>query len=413
MEAHANGVVIVGAGIAASEAALALRRNGFAHPITIVGDECHPPYQRPPLSKAYLSGAVTVGSLYAKSAAAYEKAGIGLLSAVRAEAIDRGARSIALSDGRVLAYGALVLAVGGRARRMSALLPGISDDIANLHTVRTIDDVDRLRAQLAPGARMVVIGGGYLGLELASVGIKLGLKVCLLECLPRVLARVTAEQVSSFFEEVHRQAGVDLRTGVRISGFEMAPGGGSIRSVVCEGGEHIPADLVIGAVGMIPNTELARAAGLTVADGIAVDADGRTSDPDVFAIGDCANAPFASNGERIRLESVPNALDQARTASAAICGKEASRPVPWFWSDQYDLKLQIAGVSRGYEDAVVRGSMRERRFSVLYLKNHRVIAADTINCPADFSGARSLISDGATVDLARITDMSVPLAALA
>jgi len=412
MDGHANATVIVGGGVAASEAAFALRRNGFAGPITIIGDEPHPPYQRPPLSKAYLAGEVGLGSLHAKPAAAYEKAGIAVASSTRVDTIDTIGRQVVLSEGRVLRYDKLVLALGGRARTLSALLPDVPAHLVNLHAIRTISDVDRLRAQLAPGRRMVIIGGGYLGLEFASVAIRLGLKVCVLEFLPRVLARVAAPQVSSFFEQVHRESGVDVRTGVHVNGFETESG--LIRSVVCADGEVVPADLVIGGVGMIPNTELAQAAGLVVADGIVVDAASRTSDPHIFAIGDCANAPTAVSGERMRLESVPNALDQARIAGAAICGTDTPRRnVPWFWSDQYDLKLQIAGISRGHHDTVVRGSIRERRFCVLYVEGDRVVAADAVNCPADFSGARDLISRGTPVDVGRIADTSVSLAALA
>jgi 3-phenylpropionate/trans-cinnamate dioxygenase ferredoxin reductase component len=400
--------------VAASELAFALRRNGYGHPITIIGDEPHPPYQRPPLSKAYMAGEVRVESLQARAMSAYEKAGVEVVTAVRAERIDRGANAVALSDGRVLPYSTLVLALGGRARKMSALLPGTREDLDNLHTVRTIEDVDRLRAQLAPGKRLVIIGAGYLGLEFASVGIKLGLKVSVLECLPRVLARVTAPTMSAFFEEVHRGAGVDLRTGVQVTGFELTQDGHAITAVNCGDGGKVLADAVIAGVGMIPNADLAASAGLEVDDGIIVDASCRTSDPRIFAIGDCSKAPSGIDGERLRLESVPNALDQARVAAAAICEKAAPRlTVPWFWSDQYDLKLQIAGISRGHEDVVVRGSMQDRRFSVLYLKGGRVIAADSINSPADFSGARALIALGRTIDAGRIADASLTLASLA
>ena len=404
-----HGAVIVGGGVAASEAAFAMRRNGFAGPLSIVTEEAHWPYQRPPLSKAYLAGEVGLGALYTRPAAAYEKAGITVASSTRVEAIDRTGKQVALSDRRVLRYDKLLLAVGGRARALN----DAPADVGNLHAIRTIADVDRLRPQLVPGARMVIIGGGYLGLEFASVGIKLGLKVCVLESMPRVLARVAAPQVSSFFEQVHRQSGVDVRTGVQVSGFETETGGRRIRSVVCADGEALRADVVVAGVGMVPNTELAQAAGVVVADGIVVDAASRTSDADIFAIGDCANAPLPG-GERARLESVPNALDQARIAAAAICAKDLPRRnVPWFWSDQYDLKLQIAGMSRGHDATLVRGSIAARRFSVLYLKGGRLIAADTVNWPADFAAARALISQERVVDMERIADGSVALSALA
>ena len=405
------GLVIVGAGIAASELAFALRRNGFAAPVTLIGEEAHPPYQRPPLSKAYLRGELRRDALYARPPAAYDKAAVTVASRVRADAIDRAARQVILSDGRRVPYATLVLAVGGRPRP----LPGLDGSgIRNLHAVRTIDEAEHLRAQLVRGARLVIIGAGYLGLEFASVAVKLGLRVCVVEYMPRALARVTSEPVSAFFEQVHRQNGVELRTGVSVAGFDVDPRQQSIRSVQCAGGAEIPADVVIASVGMVPNVELAAAAGLAVGDGIEVDADGRTSDPDIFAIGDCCNAPSRLDGRRMRLESQPNAIEQARVAAATICGQAPPRAgVPWFWSDQYDLKLQIAGISRGHDRAVLRGSMDARRFSLLYLKDHRVIAADTVNSPADFNGARLLIAQGHEVDEAHVADPSLPLAVAA
>jgi 3-phenylpropionate/trans-cinnamate dioxygenase ferredoxin reductase subunit len=235
-----------------------------------------------------------------------------------------------------------------------------------------------------------------------------------LEKLPRVLARVTAPEISSFYERVHREAGVDLRTGVEIAQLELGRDRNRIEAIALGDGTTIPADIVIAGIGMIANIELAKEAGLAVSDGIAVDDEARTSDPDIFAIGDCSCRPCAGQADRMRVESVPNALDQARTAAAAICGKpRAAGSVPWFWSDQYDLKLQIAGISKGYEGVVLRGSMQERRFSVLYLSDDRLIAADTVNSPQDFNAARALISQGARIDAARLADRSVPMTALA
>jgi len=405
--------IVVGAGVAGAEAAIALRRQGFAGPITLFGAERHRPYQRPPLSKSYLAGAATVDSLFAKPDAAYEKAGIEIACGTRVEAIDRAARTIMLSDGRTLAYRALILALGGRARSLSAVLKGIPASLANLHSIRTLDDVDRLKPQLAPRKRMVIVGGGYVGLEIAAVATKLGLEVCVLERLPRVLARVTAPQVSAFYEKIHREAGVQVHTGVEIAGLELDPTGEHIQAISLGDGRSIPADIVIAGVGMVPNVELAKRAGLAVSDGIVVDGEARTDDPAVFAIGDCSCRPCIGQADRMRLESVPNALEQARTAAAAICSKPlVASGVPWFWSDQYDLKLQIAGISRGYQDVVVRGSIEDRHFCVFYLSDDRLIAADTINSPQDFSAARAIIGKGTKVDASRLADPSVPLGTL-
>ena len=404
--------VIVGAGVAGAEAAVALRRNGFTDRIILVGEECHRPYQRPPLSKAYLSGAVALESLSAKPDSAYQSASVELMTGTRVEQIDRASRQVLLSDGTSLPYGALVLAQGGRARPLGAFVRGIPGSIRNLHTIRTIDDVDRLKPQLSPGKRMVIIGGGYIGLEIAAVAVKLGLSVCVLERLSRVLARVTAPEVSAFYERVHREAGVELRTGVEITGLRIS--GDAIDAICTGGGDEIEADIVIAGIGMIPNVELGRDAGLVVSDGIVVGHDARTSEPDIYAIGDCSCRPCAGHADPMRLESVPNALEQARVAAAAICGRPAAaQGIPWFWSDQYDLKLQIVGISKGYEGVVIRGSMDERRFSVLYLRDDRVIAADAINSPQDFAAARALISGRAAITPSRLADRSIPLGAVA
>jgi 3-phenylpropionate/trans-cinnamate dioxygenase ferredoxin reductase subunit len=407
-----HGVAIVGGGIAASEAAVALRRNGYDAPIRLICEERHAPYQRPPLSKAYLLGKATADSLYLRPQAAYDKAGVELILGTRAEGIDRASKTVLLRGDRSVAYDTLILATGGKARNANWLFAAGHKPIGNLHTIRTIDDVDRVKGQFRAGAQAVIIGGGYIGLEVAAAAVTLGLRVSVLERLPRVLARVTAPEVSSFYEGVHQQAGVDVRTDVEVSGFELADGS-EIRAVHRADGETIPADLVIVGVGMVPNTELATGAGLAVGDGILVDQDARTSDADILAIGDCSNQPCAPDGRRVRLESQPSALEQARVAAATICGKEPrGAAIPWFWSDQYDLKLQIAGLSSEYDRTVVRGSMNERRFSVFYLRQHRVIAADVVNCPADFAAAKMLIARCAEVDPGRLSNISFPLAAL-
>jgi 3-phenylpropionate/trans-cinnamate dioxygenase ferredoxin reductase subunit len=412
MEQSSN-VVIAGAGIAAGNAAVALRRHGFAGRVTMIGEEHHPPYQRPPLSKSYLSGETSVESLYTRPVADYDKAKIEFISGTRVESIDRHSRRVLLSDGRRMGYQYLVLALGGRARTLGSIQPGLPESISNLYTIRTVDDVDRLRTRFTQGKKIAILGGGYIGLEVAAVAIQLGLQVCVLERLPRVLARVTAPEVSSFYESIHRRAGVALHTNVEISGLDIDQENNSIAAVRCADGMQVPAELVVAGIGMIPNIELARSAGLQVGDGILVDEHCRSSDREIFAIGDCANHPYTLTGARVRLESVPNALEHARTAAAAICGKvRANTSIPWFWSDQYDLKLQIVGLSTGYERVVIRGSTDERCFAAFYLKGNRIIAADAVNCPQEFGIAKTLISKQIEVDSIQLSDRSNPLTSL-
>ena len=414
MSEEENTIAIVGAGHAGGELAAGLRQVGHTGRIVLIGDEPYLPYQRPPLSKAYLSGKVTVEGLYLRPASTYEAANIETITGVRVEHIDRVAKRLVLSDGRDIFYQKLALATGGRARRLQVERAEEAHRASNHHYVRTIADVDRLRPQFEPGMRIVIVGGGYVGLEVASVAICRGLSVTVLEGMSRVLARVAAPEISAFYEGVHRQAGVDLRTGVTVRGFKLDASGDAVEGVVCrdaEGRDFVqPADLVIVGVGQEPNVELARDAGLEVDNGILVDELCRTSNPDIVAIGDCTNHMNLALGRRIRLESVPNAVEQARTAAATLCGKE--RPynaIPWFWSDQYDLKLQMVGISQGYDQSVTRGSMVARSFAVFYLLAGKVIAADAVNRPVEFMVAKRLVGDGTMVSVSRLADESVPL----
>lgn len=403
-------LVIVGAGQAGGELAVAARQGGFAGRIVLVGEESHLPYQRPPLSKAYLTGALVREGLFPKHAAAYAKAGVELELGKRVTHIDRRARQVVLSDGGGLSYTKLALACGGRPRPLK--LPGLAkaQQPANLHYLRTIDDVDRIRAQFHSGLRLAIIGGGYIGLEVAAVANKLGLHVTVLEAMPRVLARVTAPIVSDFYEAVHRQAGVDIRVDTVVRELEFDASGDAVRALVCADGSRVDADVVIVGIGLIPNTELAEDAALTVDNGVVVDEYCRTSDPDIFAIGDCANHPSATYGRRLRLESVPNALEQARTVASVLAGKpKPYSSVPWFWSDQYDLKLQMTGLSEGYEEAVLRGSIESRCFTVFYLREGRVIAADLVNRANEFMLAKRLVGEHLQQRPAALADESRPL----
>jgi len=398
--------VIVGAGQAGSELATSLRQHGYADSVVLIGDEDYVPYRRPPLSKTYLSGEVTLESLFLKPRAVYEKHAIECRFGIGVESIDCAARSLRLYDGSVLRYDKLALTTGGRPRRLS--VPGA--ERSNVHYIRTVADIDRLKQQFGEGKRLVIIGGGYVGLEAASVGIKKGLHVTVVEALPRVLARVTAPEISAFYERVHRGHGVDLRTGVGVHALE---GSGDTCTVVLADGTRLAADLVVIGVGLIPNTELAEAAGIEVSNGIVVDRYAVTSDPDIVAAGDCTNHDNVFLGRRLRLESVPNALEQARVAAASILGRpRVYDAVPWFWSDQYDLKLQMVGLSQGYDNLIVRGDMDANSFTAFYLKDGVVISADSVNRPQDFMVAKRLVAERAAVPSERLRDDAVPLKSL-
>lgn len=399
-------VVVVGAGQAAGELAVALRAEGYEGRILVIGDEASLPYQRPPLSKAYLSGKVAADALLVRPAAAYERARVDFLLNSQVEAIDREARLLRLSDGRQVPYERLALATGGRARRLA--VPG--SDLRRIHCLRTLADVDALRDEFRSGRRLVIVGGGYVGLEVAAVAVQAGLQVSVLETASRVLARVTAPEVSAFYESLHREHGVKVLTGVEVAGFEPGECPVHVGEVLCKDGQRIAADLVIVGVGLLPNSELAEACGLAVDNGVLIDEYGLTSDPHIVALGDCANHPCAIYGRRMRLESVPSAIEQARTAAATLCGKrKKAESLPWFWSDQYDLKLQMAGLSQGYERMVLRGSFAERSFAAFYLQGNRIIAADVVGRPAEFMAAKRLIGEQVEVEDAQLVDASLPL----
>lgn len=412
-----DSLVIVGAGSAGAELAVSARQQGWRGPVTLIGDEAHLPYHRPPLSKAYLSGKADVDSLALRPAETYAKAGIALRRGTRVDRVDRVAKRLHLATGEALDYGKLALCLGARARELEVDGLDPRRPPSNLHCLRSRDHADAIRAGLRPGARLVVIGGGYVGLEVAASARGLGAEVTVLEAQPRVLARVTGPEVSAFYERLHREAGVDLRTGVGVVRIECrtvgAEGRDVARTVVTDDGSRIAADAVLVGVGGVANTELAAAAGLAVDGGIVVDEYARTSDADIYAAGDCTLHPSAIYGRRLRLESVPNALEQARAAAASICGKpKPYDAVPWFWSDQYDLKLQMAGLSAGHDRFVLRGSMAARSFVAFYLRDGRLLAADAVNRPGDFMAAKRLVAARGTVDAEPLGDGSIPLKSL-
>lgn len=401
--------VVVGAGQAGAEVCSELRKQGFAGRIVLVGNEPHIPYKRPPLSKAYLAGTATEEQLHVMQRANLDKLNIEFIGDTNVTQIDRAAKVVHLADQRQLAYDKLALTTGGRARPLP--LPGA--EAPNVLLLRSIADVQAIRPHCQPGQRMVVIGGGFIGLEAAAVAVKLGLQVTVLEGLPRVLARVTVPVVSTFFERVHREAGVDLRTEVQIERLEVADTG-NVNAVQLVGGERIACDFIIIGIGVLANTELADAAGLEVDNGIVVDEFTRTSDANIVAAGDCTNHPSAYAGRRVRLESVQNAMEQGRAAARTMLGKtEPYRMVPWFWSDQYDLKLQMVGLSAGFDQMVLRGDPESQRsFAVFYLREGRMLAADAVSRASEFMMAKKWVAEAAVLDPAALADESIPLKSL-
>jgi 3-phenylpropionate/trans-cinnamate dioxygenase ferredoxin reductase component len=405
----ASKIAIIGGGQAGGEAATLLRQNRFKGRIVLVGEEEYLPYMRPPLSKAFLAREIGKDALIYKASVAYEKARVEMRLGVRVAEIDRRAKTLLIKGCAPLHYDKLVIATGGRARELA--VPGAG--LRNIFYLRTIADVEALQPLMEGLRRLVIIGGGYVGLEAAAVAVKRGLAVTVLEGAPRVLTRVTAPDLSKFYERIHRDAGVDIRTGVTVSGFTTGEDGG-VGAVACAGGQSFAADFVLVGIGLVPNTELAEQAGLDVDDGIVVDAASRTGDPDIYAIGDCAmHAHHGFLRRKIRLESVPNALDQARAAAASITGRPIpAATAPWFWSDQYDLKLQMVGFSDGYEELAIRGSMKTSSFIAFYLKKGRVIAADSVSRPGEFMAAKRIVGERMEVAAARLADESVPLKSL-
>jgi 3-phenylpropionate/trans-cinnamate dioxygenase ferredoxin reductase subunit len=403
-------VLIVGAGHAGAQAAAALRQQGYAGSIAVFGDEPDPPYERPPLSKDYLSGAKRFEQLLIKPPAFWDQQRVDLRLGQRVVAIDAGKQRVTTAAGASVGYGALVWAAGGSPRQLRC--PG--SDLAGVHAVRSRADVDRIMSALDSTRSVVVIGGGYIGLEAAAVMTKLGKSVTVLEALDRVLARVAGEALSRFYETEHRAHGVDVRLGVAVERIEGH--GGRVSAVALADGTVLPADMVVVGIGIVPEVGPLSAAGLKTTNGVPVDAFCRTLLPDVYAIGDCAlhSNPYAASPDPIRLESVQNANDQAGVAACAITGQhKAYDAVPWFWSDQYDLKLQTVGLSIGHDQALLRGEPSSRSFSVVYLKHGHVLALDCVNQVRDFAQGKALVKRRVAPDLTALADPAVPLKSLA
>jgi len=393
--------IIVGASHAAAQLATSLRQEGWEGDILMIGDEPYLPYHRPPLSKTFLAGDKTAEELAIRPADFYVKKNIGLLQG-RVSKINKDQQIVTLSDGQEMSYDKLALCMGSRVRKIA--LPG--SDLAGVHYLRDIADVEGIKSGVKKDNNAVIIGGGYIGLEAAASLRKQGMNVVVLEAAERILQRVTAPELSGFYTRIHSEEGVSLHTGISVLSID---GGTHAEKVRCAKGIEFTADLVIIGVGILPNVELAEEAGIKVDNGIVVDEYCCTNDPNIFAAGDCANHFNKIYNRRIRLESVPNANDQGKSAAASICGNSKEyKSLPWFWSDQYDLKLQIAGLSQGYDQVVIRGDkLAGRSFAAFYLKEGQLIAADCVNRPQEFMLSKKIITEKIDVSADRLADESI------
>ncbi len=398
-------IVIIGAGQAGAQAVESLRKEGFTGSITMVGDEAYPPYQRPPLSKAYLLGTFERPRLFLKADNYYAENGCELILNTTAKAIHRAERIVELGDGRKLPYDKLLLATGARVRTLKC--PGA--ELPGIHYLKTIADVDGLQSVFQSGKCIAVVGGGYIGLEVAAVGAKRGLDVTVFEAMDRLMARAVSPQLSAFYAGEHQKAGVKLMLNTGVEAF----GGDGKVEWVRAGGQTYQADIVLVGIGVIPCEELARDAGLACQDGIVVDRNAMTNDPHVWAAGDCTRH-VGREGHEIRLECVQNAIDQAKHAALAMTGKHKTySEVPWFWSDQYDLKLQIAGLARPTDTLVLRGDPANRKFAVFHLRDGKVAAVEAVNAAPEYMIGKKLVAEGKPVDAAKLADTSIAMKTLA
>ena len=391
------GVVIVGAGQAGFQAAASLRLNGYDGQVTLIGGEPHIPYQRPPLSKDFVAGKQEERHLFLRPASFYSTNRIDLLTGETVTGIERASRSVRLTSGNSIPYATLILAAGARIRKLP--VPGAS-------YLRTLDDSIAIKDRLQTVEHVVIAGGGFIGLEIAAVARGLGKSVTVVEVQPRLMPRVVSPVISDFYQKLHTGHGVEVVLGMGLSEIVA-------REVVLNDGTRRPADLVIAGIGVLPNVELARDAGLAVGDGILVDEHLRTEDENIYAIGDCAAHPNPFAGGRVRIESVQNAVDQAVCVAGAIAGRRKPyHDVPWFWTDQFDVKLQMAGLSSGYEHAVTRGDPESRRFSVFYFQADRLLAVDSVNRPGDHMAGRKLLANRVPLTPEQAADESVDLKSL-
>ena len=397
-------IVIVGGGHAAGQAAASIRQEGFDAELILIGAEPHIPYQRPPLSKQYLAGEQPLDKVLLRPEKFYVDRTIDLRTGITVENIDRDGQFVACSDGSLVAYDQLLLATGSRALRPD--LPGI--DLGGVHTLRSIADVDKIRTDMENASHLVIIGGGYIGLEVASVAKSKDMQVTILEMEDRILQRVTHPAMSAFYHELHRAKGVNIKTSSRVTAFV---GEGWVNEVVCADGTSVDADVVIVGVGVVPNVELAAEAGLACDNGIVVDERCATGDSAIFAAGDCTNHPNKLLDRRLRLESVPNAMEQSRVAASNLTGGDKKyASIPWFWSDQYDLKLQMVGFSSDADESITRGVPETHEFAMFHYKSGKIIAAEAVNSPREFLVAKQLI--GKIIDPNTLSNPEVDLKSL-
>jgi 3-phenylpropionate/trans-cinnamate dioxygenase ferredoxin reductase subunit len=398
--------IIIGASHAGAQLANSVRKEGWLGRILVIGDEPLAPYHRPPLSKALLTGEKTSDQLEIFKPSVYERANVEFMLGVRVTNIDRHNKQIQLNNNQTLAYDKLALCTGARVRKLDIA----GADLKGVHYLRTLADAQAIQADVKEGGKAVIVGGGYIGLETAASLRKLGMQVTVLEMMNRVLERVTAPQLSEFYTQLHQQHGVNIITNAQA---QALLGNGHVQQVQCNNDLVLDADLVIIGIGVIANIELAEQAGLETENGVVVDEFATTSDADIVAAGDCTFHPNNLLGYRLRLESVPNAMEQAKTAAASICGSQkAYHALPWFWSDQYDIKLQIAGFNKGYDRVLLRGDPASRQFVAWYLQGQRVLAADCINSPKEFMQAKKIIAQQLDIQPSDLADPNTDLASL-
>ena len=397
------GMVIIGCGQAGGQAAASLRQEKYEGPITMIGQEPYIPYQRPPLSKQYLSGEQEKEKLSLRQESFYSEKEINLMLETSVLSLDPHKKELQLENDETVTYDKLLVATGGRPRKLEV----DGHTLKGIHYLRNIDDVDAIKTQMSTSQNLVIVGGGYIGLEVASVAIKKALTVSVLEMESRILERVTTEEMSAFYHQLHTDQGVNILTSTQAKAFK---GSETVESVVC-GDHEIPADLVIVGIGILPNTEMAEAAGLKTNNGLVVDEHCRTSNEHIFAAGDCTNHPNPILNRRLRLESVPNAMEQGRVAASNMLGGSKSyASMPWFWSDQYEHKLQMVGFSKDSDKSIVRGDMASKSFTVFYLKDDSIIAADSVNNPKDFMASKQLVGKKASIEA--LADTSIELKTL-
>ena len=398
-----NNLVIIGTGQSAAQCALTLRRNMFKDHITMIGEEKHLPYQRPPLSKEFLSGEVSLERVFMKSKEFFDQNDVTIFTSTPVISIDRNKKILSLSNQEDLTYNKLVIATGSRVRKLN--VEGSS--LKNISYLRSIEDANRLKEYFKFGKKLVIVGAGYVGLEVAATAVKKGINVTLIEMENRIMSRTVDPVISKYFDSLHRQNGVEIFLEAALEKFE---GKDAVERVICSNGQIIEADGVLIGVGILPNQELAESAGLNCNNGILVDEFGKTEDTSIFACGDCTNHPNTYLNKNLRLESVHNALEQAKTVAMSLLGKqEKYNQVPWFWSDQYDKKLQIVGFSDDHDELVIRGSIEEDNFMLFFLKEGKLIAVNSVNNPKEFLICKKLVANKQKISSDAISNQSVDL----